>query len=416
MSRAQMALARFNYAAVAVVTAMMVFNAVVRYAKLDPLMYAATGLVVAVNVFGLMLRPSLLRGVVWVLPFVLLGLIPFAWTALTSSVLIAIAGLVGGYAYLAFWTLPMARPEFGVRHDFLRWYARLHVWFGFITAVVAIYQFYISPELHGILPPRYYTHEEFLAQGFTKRATSFIGSPQNLGVYLGLVLGCLPLVPMKRWVMIGLAAVMIWGGLVSGSAAFAACLVLLFIGYCWNARRVPAMVLRASLAVPLLVFLVAVQSIENLESTPFAVLYMGNPLEDRLPLYTSLMEYEDPYTTLFGHGLGTATRVTEVLLGEGATPRDWKTSESYLATIWHETGLVGFGAFVLIYVVALIRAARRPGLEGRLLVGILFAIVGNLVATPAFTGLTMACIVWPFILYPLFAPDVDLDRVEALHA
>ena len=398
------AFVRANKVMSALLVAALVFNAVVRFLGLEAGIYALTAALILFNAAHLLLRPRIRPQVLWLMPMAICGAIAAAWTVGTLPAVIAAAGAVGAFAYLLLWALQLGTGAFGDDEDFIAWHVRLHVICGFITAGLAIYQYFFNSDLWGVLPERPWTDPTIIAGGrFTKRATGLVGSPQNLGLYMGLAAACVVISRLRPWLKLAYGGVILAAGMLSGSAAFIAFVIMLAAGYFWNGRRIHAMVLRGLLVIPVLIGIVLVQNVQDIENREFSALYMGNPLEDRIPVYMELLDYDGPYSFVFGHGLGTANRVTEVLLGEGRTPREWKPSESYLATTAHEMGLAGLFAFGLVYVVAMWRASKLGGPVGQIHLGLLVAMFGNLFATPSFTGLTMAAIGWPFILYPLFA-------------
>lgn len=403
MSTPSTALQRLHHGLSGLLITCVVFNALLRAYRAEPLIYVVSAALLLLTLVRILCVPRVRRETVWLFPMLGFGVIAACWTAFTLQPVVAAAGAVGAFAYLIIWALQLGTGAFGDDEQFLDWHVALHVFLGTITALVSIYQYGFNPDLSGILPVRPWTDAELITAGFTKRATGLIGSPQNLGMYLGLVLACLFLWKRQWGLKLAAGAVIVTAAMLSGSAAFVAFVVLFAAGYAWNGRRVHAMALRATLLIPILVGIVLAQRIENIENTDLSALYMGNPLEDRLPVYAELLDYRNGFEAVFGHGLGTATRVTEVLLGEGRTPREWKPSESYLATTAHELGLGGLSAFLLIYLVAIHKCGLLARRVGSVHLGVLLGLLGNLFATPSFTGLTMAALAWPFILYPLFA-------------
>ena len=401
-----------NYAGSALLVLLVVFNALVRYVGLEWSIYAVTGALILLSAGRVLLRPKIRAQAGWLLPLILCGGIAAVWTSATLSTVIAAAGIVGAFAYLLLWATQLATGGFGDDARFVAWHVRMHVVCGFLTAALSVYQYFFNPDLWGVLPPRPFTDAAMIGAGFTKRATGLIGSPQNLGIYMGLAGACVLLSQLRPWLKMAYGVLILVAGLLSGSAAFIAFLLLMPVGYFWSARRVHVTVLRAFLVVPLLLGVIVAQKADDIQDNIFSAFYMGDPLADRLPLFLDLVDYDSPYTLVFGHGLGTANRVTEVLIGEGRTPREWRPSESYVGTVAHEMGLAGLAALAILFAVAIYRASRLDGRVGRVHLGILLGMLGNWFATPSFTGLTMAAIAWPFILYPLLARLPPRERLE----
>ena len=407
-------LVRFNRVAMTVLVSGIVFNALLRYVSSAAWLYVLAGVVFGVNVLAAASHPRLRAGMLPMLPFFAAGLVSAMIAVAFVDWRIAVAGFVGAYAYVAVWLLCLARE-----HDHwsaIRQYARLHMWLGAATAVIAIFQYFWSPDLLGIMPPRPHTSADLIAQGFTKRATGLIGSPQNLGIYMAIAGVCVALAARTRTARLLLWLPMVVAGGVSGSAAFVFATLMALAAYgCLVAKR---SFLRAAALVLLCTIGISgvwmAQGVRGLENLPLVGgLYMGNPLEDRLPYYTDLLVTGSPRELLFGHGLGTASRVSEVLLGDEPVPDVWKPSESHFATIFYEMGLVGFVGFCFIALTALWRCLSTKGTTPIATFVILVMLFSNIAIAPSFSGLTLSAVAWPFILLPVLAYPCRGDAVGA---
>ncbi len=391
----------FNAVAMATLVSLMVFNALFRYLGVDGLAYGLTALVFIVNAIALLLRGRIRRAALPVLVFCGAGIVPAFIAIRDVGWPIAVAGMVGAYGYLIVWWLCLEGVK-NYAHVAYR-YARLHIWLGATTAVFAILQYFWSSDLFGLVPGRTYTDAGLISIGFTKRATSLIGSPQNLGIYMALACVCVAIAVKGRLVRALLWLVMIAAGITSGSAAFVLSGLLVVGAYAYRStqRSIVRAILTGSTCAVLVVGVLVAQRVDDIGNTAFGALDFGNPLEDYLPYYTQLIRYENQREVLFGHGLGLATRVSEVLLGQEFLPDTWRASESYVATVFYEMGLTGLLAFALLFFAAVFRCLSARGAMPTALLAILAVLFANLVITPSFTGLTMSAIAWPFILIPL---------------
>lgn len=401
----------------ALIVGMMVFNGLVHYWGMGNAIYALTGVVSIGALLRTIVHRRMDQSVAWVVPFGAIGFIAFCWSGLTISIAVAGVGFIGLFAYLLLWLFLLAATGPGDRERFFALLIRLHVVLGTCTAAVAIYQSFFDPDLFGTLPIRPWTDLDLIDLGYTQRATAFIGSPQNLGLYLGIVVACVLMSSKSLAIKVILLVPVLIAGILSGSAAFVVFLVMLTGGSQHIRGRMGRTALRTiALLVPAIAALAWAQQIEGLENMAAGALYLGNPFEDRLALLLGLSASENPYVLFFGHGLGTANRVTEVLLGEGFTPTQWQPSESYLGTVGFEMGLMGLVAFLAVMVVALKRAASNGDKRGRIALGLNLGLFANFLVTPSFTGLTMAAIVWPFLLASLFMRVSQSDNRAQLAA
>lgn len=401
-------IANVSLLAAGLVVAGMVLNALLRYLGLADILHALSLVLLSASALTFVLRPRFDQGVLSVGFFLSTGVVPFTISGTDLDMSVAVVGALGLYGYCLLWTFwLLARPRSHVENT-LRWLYRLHVCLGVITTALVFYQTMLSSDIHGIMPVRPYTDLDLIDFGFTRRATAFVGSPQNLGVYMGIAAVCAFAVrsSILRAVLVPL---FLAAGMLSGSAAFVLFIFLAAVAYVWGHRQrrlrfATGIALTAAMAA----LIVNAQRVPNLENTRMGALYIGSS-EDRSQHITGLIDWH-PAVLMLGHGLGTANRVTEVLLGEEHLPDVWRASESYLATVIYETGLFGLLGFALLYFGALRAAAGARTLEGRIALAILFGLAGNLATTPSFTGLTMAAIAWPFILIPLIRPgDLVVD-------
>lgn len=405
-------ISNLNAVLIATVVAGMVGNALVRYAGAENLIYAISILVVCMSVLLFLMRPRMQPGSRAVIVFVCAGIMPFMITVSNLNWPVAIAGLAGLYAYCVMWALWLTSRPPAENETVFEWYSMLHVWLGVTTALLAFCQSYVSSDLFGIMPVRPYTALDLIDLGFTRRATGFIGSPQNLGAYMGIVCVCTAAAVRCRWRRTSLWTLFLLAGMLSGSAAFVLFVSLALAAYIWCLRTARLRMVAVGLLVALaVVMIVRVQSVSELENTRFGALYIGQ-LEDRRPYSSGLISYE-PFGFLVGHGLGTANRVTEVMVGEQNLPDVWRGSESYFATLFYETGMLGFLGFVYLYLRAVGKCFRGHTRLAQVALAILVGLAGNLLVTPSFTGLTLAAIAWPFILIPLLAPQ-SLESSEKL--
>ena len=286
---------------------------------------------------------------------------------------------------------------------------RLLCGFSVITALGALLQFYITPDLYGMISNRIYS--DLTMTHVTRRAISFIASPQALGAFLalsfGLVSVCMEgrtLLKFSTYLLIMIA------GLHTGSKAF----IVVSLTY---------MYLRAHTFIK---FILTVGFLLVLASSASEGLFIENETFARLValpqqllqistygtflIWKSFIFYESTFVNfLIGHGVGVLSTASQSMfmykiLGGSA--------ESFLVQLYFEAGILGVFLFLIFY----LASVRRLNLQGnKRLSAICAAMLVNMAFTPAFYGFTLSTICYLILFYRKQpAQQAELDSQPAV--
>lgn len=393
---------KLNKLFILVLSICVVYKSVLVALHIDVIVYISTFFLIGINLFRLLTMFKIERNMQWVLPFLSVGVMALLISTLKGMAFIGSIGFAGIYLYLIFWGLCLSLPSVTKRNELFMYYVHIQLILAAGTAVFAVYQYYVDPTLFGVNPHKLYSDVALLDSGkITRRATSFIGSPQNLGLYLGVMFGLVWLSPFTKAVKLYISGLFFWGGLLSGSSAFFAVVVFFLLGYySRNIKNYSSLLLRLSACFVFIAIIVILQRISIDEAAYNAVRF---DLKTHLPYLTRFIEQDTLTNYFFGRGIGISDRLVEVLSGKNI-PEVWVPGiESYLEKIYFELGIIGLFSFAALYSIAMYKAFKSTGKPGRVIFAILLGVLSNLAATPSFAGLTMSFILWPFILYPVVA-------------
>lgn len=273
-----------------------------------------------------------------------------------------------------------------------------------VVSLGAIIQYYISPTLFGLINNRLYSNEAVLSNvNFAKRGISFISSPQNLGVFQGLIFS-LSLTQFKKYfssnfyyLFLGLT---LFAGILTGSKAF-----YLFISiYLFYFLVLRNKIKFNYLLIILLLFL----------SLPiiFPTLYMSETVQ-RIIIVFNLVSFSDisvvsiwelffeSFDTIqkimFGKGLGLLSSYSQLTFGYEILNG---SSESYLLQLFYEIGLIGLFIWLTFFKISINKLKSQPELRDYAFV--LIALFSNLLFTPSFYGLIISFFFYPFIIIGYF--------------
>ena len=302
--------------------------------------------------------------------------------------------------YLLVWRAVFAAVPPSERREFGRRLVVLQLLLAVAMALGAFYQYFVDLTLLGINPSELYSGASRVGWSITKRATSFIGSPQNLGAYCGLALA-LALTPvLSRRVQLFIAALVFGAGALSGGGAFVAfCLGIALVVAGSRHFGVLALVIVSAVGI----FQAAPGLRERLKDSAVRDLLSVEPTERYEESYQPHLIHETPGGYLWGRGLAMTDRLTEVVLG-GHVPAAFKPGvESDLLKIFQELGGIGLAAFLTLYAVAWRRTRRLAASDVVASRAVLLGLATNLAFTPSFNGLTYSSVAWAFVLWPLFS-------------
>jgi hypothetical protein len=277
-------------------------------------------------------------------------------------------------------------------------------------AVFSIYQYFLNYELFVKPHSLYGNAEVYEAQShITRRSTSFIGSPQNLGFYLILIFPLTNVFLRGKFLRLGSKAAILLGGLLSGSATFGGGLVILAVLHELGRKRRRALVLIAMVLVFL--FLLAGNPFQRDEAY-LNVLNMG--IASHLSYYEKYFQDLSAAQFFFGHGLGYADRLTEKYFVDRPDSGWLSSSESFLLRVYYELGAVGtiLYATIIYFAIRILRANQSDFLSNTLF-GISILIVVNGVFTPVQSGITGSFLAWPFLIYPFIQVGRRTQRTSA---
>ena len=273
-----------------------------------------------------------------------------------------------------------------------------------VVSLGAIIQFYISPTLFGLINNRLYSNEAVLSNvNFAKRAISFISSPQNLGVFQGLIFS-LSLTQFKKYfssnfyyLFLGLT---LFAGILSGSKAFYLFISIYLFYFLvlrnkikWNYILISVLLF---LSLPLI----------------FPSLYMTETIQ-RIIIVFNVVSFSDISvvsiwgfffesfdTTLkiiFGQGLGLLSSYSQLTFGYKILNG---SSESYLLQLFYEIGLIGLFIWLTFFKISINKLKSQSELRDYAFV--LIALFLNLLFTPSFYGLIISFFFYPFIIIGYF--------------
>ena len=279
-------------------------------------------------------------------------------------------------------------------HTRSRFFFRSIAYFSILTACGALIQFYVSTDLFGFISNRIYTDIE--NTHVTKRAISFIASPQALGAFLAVTF---PIISIHfsgnrlyKWFFYFLLLV---AGLHTGSKSFVLGLIVYLFLISKTNFKLFILVLISSI-----MFLGSSVISSDVNDTLYRLLAFPQTILS-ISSYGTFMIWESFLTH--------KTSITSVILGNGIgslatssqTFFDYKvlggSAESFLIQLYFETGLVGIISFLIFYIKKSIYVWKS--VDRQLGAGSI-ALLFNMAFTPAFFGFTLACFGYLILFFP----------------
>lgn len=215
----------FNYIRITslILLSFFVFKCVYVYYGLDKIMWAL--LVMNTIIFSftcLLVRCRVSKNIKYFNLFLIAGIFSSVISAISYHFVFILSGLVGTYLCLMYWL--SAVFIIGKKYHIKLFYTLVsyYLFFGVITAISCVYQYFFDYSLLGFnILHRVYSNElNITLHGITKRATSFMGGPQNLGLYMGFCILITSITRLKTLNKFFLNILFTVGGLLSGSSAF----------------------------------------------------------------------------------------------------------------------------------------------------------------------------------------------------
>lgn len=404
-----LSLLKINRLIVLLLAVLIVFKSILIQFKIDILVYLFSSFAILMNANMRVLRPVIPVVLVSPIIFICIGIISMSHVMIQNHYFMGVVGFSGTYLYFIFWLFMLCFHKHYERTLLFQSYIKCLIVIGVLTSVFALYQFFVDPTLFGINPHRMYGDPEMLKTGITRRATSYIGSPQNLGLFMAVLFGFASLTKFKRAFTYLIQLLFVLGGLVSGSAAFAAYLFGFLSGYIISRFRS----IISGIAFGLLIIMVTCSFSSQVKIDHAVVNVFKMDIYNHIPYYIPFLSYESLQNLIFGRGLGMCDRLIEVLTNK-APPTIWMPGvESYILKIYYEMGAIGVLGLAILYGKALLNSFRVKTKTGNLLFASLLGLSTNLLGTPSFTGLTMSFLLWPVVIYALCLRNRSLSVGKA---
>jgi len=375
---------------------LILYKSILIHYGLDKIVYVLIAAFIGILSMVFIVRLKIKKSILWLLPFIILGLVSLLISMLNGSFFMGTVGFLGMYLFFFFWILSFSSVGEPDRYTLFNIYIRIQIVLAIVMTVFAIYQFFYNPTLFGIKPHELYSNVDILDVIVTRRATSFIGSTQNLGIYLGVMCGFLMLTDFRWIAKMLLLSLFFIGGILSGTRAFFLFIVIFFFAYYFRHLENFGSLLSMLIIGLFFYSLIIIFQRMNVEVAHRVYVLADKGVVSHFDFWLPFITHDNLYHYIFGQGIGTAERLSEVL-----TDNYVPNTESYLLKLYHEIGISGLCAFLLAYGVSMYNAFKKKSRFGKAIFAILLGLITNLVATPSFAGLTMSFVIWPIILFPL---------------
>ncbi len=273
------------------------------------------------------------------------------------------------------------------------------VMFAFINAIGGIIQFYVSSNLFGLISNRVLDGS---FEHVTKRAISFLASPQSLSIYLAFCLTLVRYVQTKFFFKLIISLTIFYCGVLTGSKAFFVYIFAYFILLTptkYKVFLISSLFVLVSLTINLRT---GIDTFDRVLDLPLKLLkiseYETFIIWKQFIIYPSGLEQ-----VLFGHGVGVVSNFSQ-------TFNDYKlfngSTESFLIQVYFESGMIGLILFMVMFLYPSIRIIKIQ--KYRAFSCSMIALLSNMAFTPAFYGLTAASLF--YLAYSLSLRISSLNR------
>lgn len=282
--------------------------------------------------------------------------------------------------------------------DYFSFFINLFCNLATFVAIFAYIQYFFSSNIFGLIVSDIYAPiSGEMNINVTKRAISFISSPQSLGLFLASGF-CLQFVIFKNSLINILKIFLIFGaGVLTGSKAFII-FVVIFLGL-----NIFKFFPRFFLIAPFLLigsyFFLPFIDTDTLERYGFIITRILLISEyNTFQIWISYLQYPtDIFQFLFGHGLGVVGDAAQSLY-------DYRiltgSTESFLIQLYFESGIILTLAFTLFYFKCVLKCYLNK--EIRPFATILVASFFVILSTPAFYGFVNSFWLWSILIYVTF--------------
>lgn len=263
------------------------------------------------------------------------------------------------------------------------------IFLSIINSIGGIVQYHISSDLFGLITNNTYVE---IKEHVTKRAISFLASPQAMGLFTALSF-CLILIKIKnKFFKSLLLALTFYTGVLTGSKIFIL-FVMVYI-FLYSIKNILQLILSIILLFGVFILL---QSLGN--ETFNRLLMIGNTVNNieeygTFLIWVSFIFYETEFLQfLFGHGFGVITTAAQSFYSYQILNG---SAESFILQLYFETGIIGVCFFLYLYIKSIFNFYNS---KYRPYAYILISLSVSLLGTPAFFGFTMSFIMYFFIVY-----------------
>tara|TARA_Y100001980_G_C14546338_1_gene326364 strand:+ start:248 stop:1051 length:804 start_codon:yes stop_codon:yes gene_type:complete len=258
----------------------------------------------------------------------------------------------------------------------------------------AFVQFFVSPTIFGLTSNNIYG-QEIVNLNITKRAISFISSPQSLGTFLSIctILTWIKITGTKKWLSLIL---LFSSGMLTLSKIYFMTVATFFLINYFSFSKIKQLLGFFGLS---LGFIILFEKFYP-NNRVFELFFLLFDLENSytFSVWESFLSYDTSvFNKIFGNGIGVLSRGAQslgnYLILNGS-------AESFILQIFFEIGFVGLILFLLLY----ISAVRGYNIlfSQKKYRNLLLAFLPCMFFTPAFYGLTSMFVLSFFLISPKF--------------
>ena len=269
---------------------------------------------------------------------------------------------------------------------------------GIIMAIGAYIQFFISPNIFGLIYNKIYSNNLELSSHITKRAISFIQSPQSLGLFLAIV-SILILISQNRFKYILFVFVMV-AGLLTFSKVFVVVLVSFII--LKQLKNFSLFRLIVMFIISGMIIIIFQDYFIDKFSRILEIIYLIQNISkyDTFNIWMNFLFYPSTiFQILFGHGLGIMGRASQ-MIGDYSILNG--STESFILQIYFEIGLVGLILFLLLFFLSIYNFYSIKEKKIQEYYFLMISIIPCMLGTPAFYSITSGFILSFFIIASIF--------------
>ena len=247
-----------------------------------------------------------------------------------------IVSIIGSLNYLLF--LNFFYLKFKLNTD-IKYYNKYINYTFFFILIGAFVNFFVSPNIFGLINETVYSNQENLSKlNFTKRAISFIKSPQSLGFILSLFFLLHKRYNIKSKIF---SLIIFIAGIITFSKSF---FLTIFTSISLKYRRK---------LVYIFIIIITFINFIDVNVLPFGlqrILNIGNTVKNfansnRVESYSYFLTYDNFPTFMLGNGVGKLSRGAEIFSNSNEI---FQSSESFIIQLYYEIGIIGLFIFLLL--------------------------------------------------------------------